>query len=152
MIKANLIVDFPKWKKKIKNPNRYLQSKLKKLQKILGFQNKNQEFSILLTNNRKMKILNNKFRKKNKITDVLSFPLNNIIKDNFYIGDIAISYEFINKRSVISDFFYEFDKMWIHGYLHLIGYNHKKNKDYKVMNKKEKLILNYLNNKIAKKN
>ena len=99
-----------------------------------------------------MKKLNNKFRKKNKITDVLSFPLNNIIKDNFYIGDIAISYEFINKRSVISDFFYEFDKMWIHGYLHLIGYNHKKNKDYKVMNKKEKLIFNYLNNKIAKKN
>tara|TARA_B100002051_G_scaffold257668_1_gene275272 strand:- start:448 stop:906 length:459 start_codon:yes stop_codon:yes gene_type:complete len=152
MIKANLIVDFPKWKKKIKNPKIYLRSKLKKLQKISGLKNKNQEFSILLTNNRKMKMLNNKFRKKNKITDVLSFPLNNIIKDNFYIGDIAISYEFINKRSVISDFFYEFDKMWIHGYLHLIGYNHKKNKDYKVMNKKEKLILNYLNNKIAKKN
>ena len=61
MIKANLIVDFPKWKKKIKNPKIYLRSKLKKLQKISGLKNKNQEFSILLTNNRKMKILNNKF-------------------------------------------------------------------------------------------
>ena len=146
MIKANVLVDFPKWKKKIKNPNIYLRNKLKKLQKFLGSKNKNQEFSILLTNNYKMKLLNNKFRKKNKITDVLSFPLHNIFKKNFYIGDIAISFEYINKRSKISDFYYEFDKMWIHGYLHLVGYDHKKNKDYKKMNKKEKLILKYLNN------
>tara|TARA_Y100000590_G_scaffold281078_1_gene315800 strand:- start:1477 stop:1917 length:441 start_codon:yes stop_codon:yes gene_type:complete len=146
MIKANVLVDFPKWKKKIKNPNIYLRNKLKKLQKFLGSKNKNQEFSILLTNNYKMKLLNNKFRKKNKITDVLSFPLHNIVKNNFYIGDIAISFEYISKRSKISDFYYEFDKMWIHGYLHLVGYDHKKNKDYKKMNKKEKLILKYLNN------
>jgi len=146
MIKANVVVDFPKWKKKIKNPEKYLRSKLKKLQKILSFKNKNQEFSILLTNNHKMKKLNYKFRKKNKITDVLSFPLNNIIKNNIYVGDIAISFEIINKRSIISDFNYEFDKMWIHGYLHLVGYDHKKGKEYKMMNKKEKLMLNYLNN------
>ena len=146
MIKANVVVDFPKWEKKIKNPEKYLSYKLKKLQKILDFKNKNQEFSILLTNNHKMKKLNYKFRKKNKITDVLSFPLNNTIKNNIYIGDIAVSFEIINKRSTISDFNYEFDKMWIHGFLHLVGYDHKKNKEYKMMNKKEKLILNYLNN------
>jgi len=146
MIKVNVVVDFPKWKKKIKNPEKYLLSKFKKLQKILRLKNKNQEFSILLTSSHKIKKLNNKFRKKNKITDVLSFPLNNVIKTNTYIGDIAISFEIINKRSKISDFNYEFDKMWIHGYLHLAGYDHKKNKDYQKMNKKEKLILNYLNN------
>ena len=146
MIKANVLVDFHKWKKKFKNPNINLINKLKKLQKVLGFKNKNQEFSILLTNNYKKKLLNSKFRKKNKITDVLSFPINNIIENNFYIGDIAISFEYISKRSKISDFYYEFDKMWIHGYLHLVGYDHKKNKDYKNMNKKEKLILKYLNN------
>ena len=146
MIKANVVVDFPKWKKKIKNPEKYLRYKLKKLKKILGFKNKNQEFSILLTNNSKMKSLNYKFREKNTITDVLSFPLNNIIKNNTYVGDIAISFEIINKRSKISDFNYEFDKMWIHGFLHLVGYDHKKDKDYKLMKKKEKLILNYLNN------
>jgi len=146
MIKANVIVDFPKWKKKIKDPKKYLYKKITKLQKILSFKSKNQEFSILLTNSDKMRKLNNKFRKKNKITDVLSFPLNNIVKNNIYIGDIAISFEIINKRSSISNFNYEFDKMWIHGYLHLVGYDHKKNKEYKKMNKKEKLILNYLNN------
>ena len=146
MIKANVVVDFPKWEKKIKNLEKYFYNKIKKLQKIPSFKNKNQEFSILLTNSRKMRKLNNKFRKKNKITDVLSFPLKNIFKNNIYIGDIAISFEIINKRSSISNFNYEFDKMWIHGYLHLIGYDHKKNKEYKKMNKKEKLILNYLNN------
>ena len=90
-----------------------------------------------------MKSLNFKFRKKKKPTDVLSFPLKNVRKKNFYIGDIAISYEFINKRSKKSNFYIEFDKMWIHGYLHLIGYDHKKLKDYKKMTKKENLVLNY---------
>ena len=146
MIKANVVVDFPKWKKKIKNPKKYLQFKLNKLHKISSFRNKNQEFSVLLTSNNKMKKLNNKFRKKNKTTDVLSFPLNNIFKNNLYIGDIAISFEVINKKSLISNFNYEFDKTWIHGYLHLVGYDHKKNKDYKKMNKKEKLILKHLSN------
>jgi probable rRNA maturation factor len=89
-----------------------------------------------------MKKLNNKFRKKNKSTDVLSFPNNS----NFYIGDIAISFEIINKKSKIKNFNFEFDKTWIHGYLHLVGYDHKKNKDYEKMRRKEKLILNYLSN------
>ena len=40
---------------------------------------------------------------------------------------------------------YEFDKLWIHGYLHLIGYDHKKIKDYKKMIKKEKLLFKNLN-------
>ena len=144
MIRANVVVDFPKWKKKIKNPEKYLRYKLKKLQKVLSFKNK--EFSILLTNSKKMKKLNYKFRKKNKVTDVLSFPINSSPKNNIYIGDIAISFEIINKRSIVSDFNYEFDKIWIHGFLHLMGYDHKKNKEYKRMNKKEKLILNYLDN------
>ncbi len=141
MIKGNVVVDFPKWKKKIKDPKKYLQRKLNKLMKISPFKNKNQEFSVLLTNNYKMKKLNNKFRKKNKNTDVLSFPL----KNNSYIGDIAISFEIINKKSSLSNFSYEFDKTWIHGYLHLVGYDHKKNKDHKKMCNKEKLILQSLN-------
>ena len=37
----------------------------------------------------------------------------------------------------------EFDGMWIHGYFHLNGYDHKKLKDYKKMTKKENLVLNY---------
>ena len=37
--------------------------------------------------------------------------------------------------------------MWIHGYLHLLGYRHKKLLDYKIMSKKENLILNYFRKK-----
>ena len=139
MIKANVILDYSKWKNKIKDPNNYLKKKLRKLSRFSYFKKKKQEFSILLTNNKKMKNLNFKFRKKNKPTDVLSFQSNNSI----YIGDIAVSYEIINKRSKLSNFFLEFDKIWIHGYFHLIGYDHKKLKDFKKMTKKENLVLNH---------
>ena len=144
MIKANVILDYSKWKNKIKNPNNYLKKKLNKLSKIPYFKKKKQEFSILLTNNKKMKNLNFKFRRKNKTTDVLSFQSN----DSVYIGDIAISYEIINKRSKLSNFFLEFDKIWIHGYFHLIGYDHKKIIDFKKMSKKENSLLNYFHKTI----
>ena len=143
MIKANVVLDNPIWKKKIKKPNNYIKKRLKILSKLSFFKNKMHEFTLLLTNNKKMKSLNSKFRKKTTTTDVLSFPFNYKVNKNSYLGDVAISYEIIDKRSVKSNFFIEFDKTWIHGYLHLLGYDHKKIKNFKKMNKKENLILNY---------
>jgi len=61
------------------------------------------------------------------------------------IGDLATSYEIINFRSKKSNFLLEFDKVWVHGLLHLIGYNHVKNKDFFKMNKIEKKILDSIN-------
>ena len=148
MIKANVILDHYKWKNKIKNPNKYFKNKINKLNKIGSFKKRKYEFSVLLTNNRKMKNLNFKFRKKNKPTDVLSFPSHHIEKKSVYIGDIAISFEIVNQRSKNSNFFIELDKMWIHGYFHLIGYDHKKITDFKKMNKKENLVLNYFHKSI----
>ena len=143
MIKANVISGYSNWKKIIKKPNDYLKKRLKILSKKPLFVKKNHEFSILMPNNKKMKYFNLKFRKKNKTTDVLSFPMKIKDKKRLYVGDIAISYEIINERSKKTNFFLEFDKMWIHGYLHLIGYDHKKLNDFKKMFKKEKLILKY---------
>ena len=148
MIKANIILDSSKWKNKIKNPNNYFKKKLDKLNKIASFKKKKHEFTVLLTNNNKMKNLNFKFRKKNKPTDVLSFPFSYVEKKSEYIGDIAISFEIVNQRSKSSNFFLELDKMWIHGYFHLIGYDHKKIIDYKKMIKKENLVLNYFHKTI----
>ena len=148
MIKANVVLDNFVWKKKIKNPNLFIKNRLKILSQIPFFKNKKQEFTILLTNNKKMKFLNKKFRKKNKPTDVISFPFNNKFKKNSYLGDIALSFEIINKRSIKTNFYSEFDKMWIHGYLHLLGHDHKKLKDFKKMNNKEKIILNHFLKKI----
>ena len=143
MIKANVISDYSIWKRNIKRPNEYLNKRLKILSRTSSFKRKNYEFSVLLTNNKQMKHFNFKFRKKNKTTDVLSFPIK--IKDNkkTYLGDIAISYEIVKERSKETNFSLEFDKMWIHGYLHLIGYDHKELIDFKKMHRREKLILNY---------
>ena len=145
MTSVDVVLDYYLWKKKIKNPKIYIKKKLVKLNKLNLFKKKSKNHSIFLTNNRKMKILNRKFRNRNKPTDVLSFPFNNKInyKRNMYLGDIAISYEIINERSKNSNFFIEFDKMWVHGYLHLLGHNHKKKKDFIKMKKLEDLILNY---------
>ena len=145
MTSVNVVLDHYLWKKKIKNPKIYIKKKLVKLNKLNLFKKKSKNHTIFLTNNRKMKILNRKFRNINKPTDVLSFSSNNKInyKKNMYLGDIAISYEIINERSKNSNFFIEFDKMWVHGYLHLLGHNHKKKKDFIKMKKLEDLILNY---------
>ena len=144
MIKAEIVVDFPKWTTKIKNPNLYFKKKIKKLSSIKLLKKKNFQFTLLLTNKTIIKKLNKKFRKKNKETDVLSFPIKSHFNKN-YKGDIAICYEIINLRSKKTNFNIEFDKMWIHGLLHLIGYNHVKKKDYKQMLKKEQDILKRLN-------
>ena len=145
MIKIHVVIDFPKWKKKIKNLKKYFKTKQINFNTHINSSNKIKEFTVFLTTNSKMKELNNKFRKVNKPTDVLSFPLNIKMKSNIYLGDIAISYEIINKRSKKSSFDHELDKMWIHGYLHLSGYNHNKYKDFKKMFRKENLIFNQIN-------
>ncbi|MBH00536.1 MAG: rRNA maturation RNase YbeY [Candidatus Pelagibacter sp.] len=147
MIKVNLITDSVNWRIKIPNLKKYFKKRLIKLSKINAFKDKKHELSILLTNNRKLRILNKKFRNKNNVTDVLSFPLRNLSKRKNYIGDIAISYEIINERSKKTDFNFEFDRIWIHGYLHLIGYNHIKNNEYKKMIIKEREILKKLDHK-----
>ena len=152
MIKVNVEINSKSWHKKIQNPKKYFVKKLKKISKIVKFfKEKNITFTILLTSSLNMKKLNKKFRSRNTSTDVLSFPflsLNNLKfnkQKKFYIGDIATSYEIINFRSQKNNFFLEFDKVWVHGLLHLIGYNHIKNKDYFKMNKIEKKILNLIN-------
>ena len=144
MIKIHVVVDSPKWKKKIKNLKNYFNFKQKKFNNF-NLSKIKKEFTIFLTSNYKMKYLNNKFRKINKPTDVLSFPLNIKLKNNIYIGDIAISYEIVNKRSRKSLFDHELDRMWIHGYLHLSGHDHIKNKDFHKMSRKENLIFKQLN-------
>ncbi len=147
MYKVNIITDCNYWKKKIFRPKNYFKKRIAKLSEIKDFTYKNSEFTILLTNNKKMRQLNKKFRNNNKTTDVLSFPLTNIKKKKKYLGDIALSYEIINKRSKKTNFNFELDRMWVHGYLHLIGYDHKRQIDFKKMITAETKILKKLDHK-----
>ena len=150
MINAEVVVENKLWNKRIKDPSNYIKKKIKKIFKLNSLQKRHFSLTILLTGNSKMKYLNNKFRKKNKITDVLSFPnlgtaeLKKKTNTEIYLGDIALSYEIVNQRAKDSNFNIEFDKMWIHGYLHLLGYDHKKFRDYKVMKRIEDKILKVL--------
>ena len=149
MIRVNVEVNIKYWYKKIKNHNKYFSKKLRKISKIIPhIKGKNIIFTILLTNSLNMKKLNKKFRNRSKSTDVLSFPYflsNNLklpYKKSTYIGDVATCYEIINIRSKKDNFQLEFDKAWVHGFLHLLGFDHIKNKDYSKMKEIEKKILN----------
>ncbi len=148
MIKVNVEINNESWRKTI-NPKKYFGKKLKKISNIVKFfKGKNITFTILLTNSLNMKKLNRKFRNRNKSTDVLSFPffspnsLKLIKEKKIYLGDIAVSHEIIKLRSKKNNFTSEFDKVWVHGLLHLLGYDHYEDKNYYKMNKVEKRILN----------
>ena len=154
MIKINVLVDNKKWIKFIKNPSSHIKKKVEKLNKANKFFKKKKiEFTLLLTGEKKLKYLNKKFRKKNKSTDVLSFPAeskSNILnllktKNLIYLGDIIINLKklkFKNQKEHIKD---ELDKLWIHGFLHLLGYRHKIDKDYLSMKKQESKFLKMIN-------
>ena len=151
MIKAEVLVDNSAWKKKIKNSSELFNRILKNFPKKYSFKNKKTIVTILLSNNLKIKQLNKIFRKKNKATDILSFPINKKVNNKiFYLGDIIISYEFMNKPKKINfiEFKEKVTKIFIHGFLHLMGYNHRKIKDFEKMNKEEIKLYNLVKNKI----
>ena len=153
MIKINVITNNIKWFHYIKNPNNYLERKLTKLNsKSKTFKKNNIFCTLLLSNNKEIKLLNKKFRKKNKATDVLSFPsyekkkLDKIIKKEkeIYLGDIIINYSKLKKNSKKKQFIKHLDKLWVHALLHLFGHKHRKNLDFKRMSILEKKFLNKL--------
>ena len=141
MINVNVFSEEKAWSKKIKKKTQFFKKICKSFPKKHKFLKQNVTLSLLLSNNKKIKKLNKNFRNKNKSTDVLSFPFSKKItmKKNIYIGDIIISYNFINKpKSQKIKFFKEkLIKTFIHGYLHLLGFNHEKKSDYLKMLKEE---------------
>ena len=96
--------------------------------------------------------MNKQFRKKNKPTDILSFPIESKIKlkKNCYLGDIIISYNYMDKpkKQNTKIFKYKVIKTFIHGFLHLLGFDHIRLNDYKKMLKEEKIIYNSVIKKI----
>ena len=150
MIKIEVLIKDKNWKKYLSNPNRYLNTQAKKINLKKYFRSKLINISILLTGNNDIKFLNKKFRKKNKTTDVLSFPSydQNIMRTklksqkNLYLGDIALNLYKIDKGK--NKFKSEFDKLWVHGFVHLMGYKHYKNKDFFKMKKIEDKIIKQL--------
>ena len=154
MISIDVVSESSLWTNKIKKPNIFFNSLVKVFPKNYRFIKKKINLTLLLSNNKNIKRLNKKFRNKNKPTDVLSFPsekkLN--IKKSPYIGDIIISYEFMNKPKALSapEFKNKVTKIFIHGFLHLLGYDHIKLKDFKEMLVEEEKIYQTIEAKIVK--
>ena len=152
MINVNVFSEEKAWSKRLKNKDLFFSKICKAFPKKYKFLNKNVSFTILLSNNRNIRKLNNIFRKKNKPTDILSFPLNQKTKisKNTYLGDIIISYNYVDKpRSQDLKLFKEkVTKIFIHGFLHLLGFDHKKNKDYSKMLREENFLLKSVKSKI----
>ena len=154
MISIDVVSESNLWNKKIKKKESFFKSLVNLFPKKYRFAKKKISLTILLSNNKNIRKLNKKFRNKDKSTDVLSFPsekkLN--IKKSPYIGDIVISYEFINKPKTLStlEFKKKVIKIFIHGFLHLLGYDHIRLKDFKKMLVEEEKIYNIIKTKIAK--
>ena len=144
MINVDVFSEEKAWSKKLKKKELFFKKICKSFPKKYKFLKKKVSFTLLLSNNKSIKKLNKSFRNKNKSTDILSFPSNKKlkkIKEN-YIGDIIISYNFIDKpKSQSFKFFKEkLIKTFIHGFLHLLNFDHIKDKDYIKMLKEEELI------------
>ena len=154
MIKINVIINNYNWFNYIKKPNYYLERKIFKLNQKEKENKKNQIFcTLLLSGNKEIRLLNKKFRKKNKATDVLSFPFQNSKElkkklqreKEIYLGDIIINLNKVKNKNRKNNFKEEFDRLWIHGLVHLFGYDHKKIKDFKKMNQVEKKYFDLVN-------
>ena len=153
MIKANVITNNTSWYRYIKNPNSYIDRKIKKLNNKNKKLKKSVYFTLLLSGAKEIKNLNRKFRKKNKSTDVLSFPFytkkelkKRLIKEKeIYLGDIIINFNEIKNKKKLKNFKMDFNNLWIHGLVHLFGYNHKKEKDFLAMKKIEKKYSSFIN-------
>ena len=152
MINLDVFSEEKAWSKKIKKKELFFKKVCSFFPKKYQFSNKKVNLTLLLSNNKGTKKLNRDFRHKNKSTDVLSFPFNKKTKisKTTYVGDIIISYNFMDKPKSqnLNNFKEKVIKTFIHGFLHLLGFDHVKNKDYKKMLNEEKILYKSIISKI----
>ena len=107
----------------------------------------NVEFNIIIVDNDYIHKLNKEYRNVDRETDVISFALedNEEVKDTYRVlGDIYISLD--KARSQAIEYGHSFKReicfLAVHGFLHLLGYDHMKEEDEKIMFGKQEEILN----------
>ena len=151
MININVFSNEKAWSKRLKKKEIFFNKVCKSFPKKYQFLNKKVILTLLLSNNENIKKLNKNFRNKNKPTDILSFPFNKKVQisKKTYLGDIIISYNFMNKPRTqkLKSFQNKVIKTFIHGFLHLLNFDHIKNKDYKNMLREEDRIYKSITSK-----
>ena len=154
MIDIDVVSGSSLWANRIKKKKFFFNSLVGFFPKRYRFIGKKINLTILLSNNKNIKKLNKNFRNKNKPTDILSFPFEKKfnLKNSNYLGDIVISYAFMNKPKTLNNLAFKNKviKIFIHGFLHLLGHDHDKLKNFKEMVKEEEKIYKFIKIKIAK--
>ena len=144
MVEISYNIKSLEWNKNLPFYKKCISNSVNQTFKILKFSSNNEiSISFLLTSNSEIKLLNQKYRNKNKPTNVLSFPMNEKIENKNYLGDVVIACEKIIDESYeqnIKKYKY-LSKMTIHGVLHLLGYKHDTDRQFNKMNSIEKNIL-----------
>jgi probable rRNA maturation factor len=102
------------------------------------------EVSIVLTDDAAIRTLNRDWRHIDKATNVLSFPASKIAGgSNAMLGDIVIAYETLDRECTDEghDFLHHLAHLTVHGFLHLIGYDHQNDADADDMEALERKIM-----------
>ena len=120
-------------------------------------QNSKLYITVTLTNPENMREINKEYRNIDRATDVLSFPMfekdeleEKIKHDDFshvdVLGDLVISIEKVKEQAIEYEhsFERELSYMLVHGFYHLMGYDHIEEEDKRKMRPKEEKILNDL--------
>lgn len=149
----NVIIEINKQTKfrKFKNFDNILQKITLKTLEVSKFKDNNYNVSILLCDNIEMQKLNFNFRGHNKTTNVLSFPNGEVFDNTFYVGDIAISIPKIFEEAAEQSktFRTHFCHMFIHGVLHLLGFDHENPEEKTEMENLEDTILLYISENLS---
>lgn len=100
------------------------------------------ELSVVVTRDPQIRVLNARFRKKDKVTNVLSFPQDDP-RSGGLIGDVIVSVDTVARqgKDTGAGFRYTFDFYLVHGILHLLGYDHHTGGDAKKMYGRTREIL-----------
>ena len=142
-------------------PNEQYESTIKKVLKecyeVENLVNSKLIITVTFTTPENIRKINNKYRNIDRATDVLSFPmfekdeLDKKIKEQDFIcedvlGDIIISVEKVEEQA--KEYGHSFERelsyMVVHGFYHLMGYDHIEEKDKVIMRPKEEKVLNRL--------
>lgn len=104
------------------------------------------EIAILLTDDSAIRKINRQWRDQDKPTNVLSFPANEAGQEAAHLGDIVIAYETLAREAAAENkpFAHHLAHLTIHGYLHLLGYDHMSDADAAQMEKLETALLEKL--------
>jgi len=137
--------------RKIKFSQEKLNQDAQQVLRILGYED--YDLGIWITTNSTIHKYNKEYRKKDKPTDILSFSFHSTLKagqkiipltaDDKNLGDLIISAEYVKK--VADELHQTMDErlriLLVHGICHLLGYDHEIDEDYKIMHKKELMLL-----------